>query len=267
MSLLSICFALDSQKKKSNSEFKETKPQTSTFHGDEFINAFTHAGDAKTGTFITPPNASVLHVQLWGAGGGGGGCQTTSEPNVYAVGAGGGGGGFAEAYLRSPLEESYDYYIAQGGMGGDGETGESAETSWFGKIEDVTLVSASGGQGGGSIIGSNATSLLAMGGLGGSGDGSKANLKAEASAGGNSLHYPVYGYVIAGEGGAAPYLSGYTQQQSSRYSLGVSSRASGLTGCTYGGAGSGSFIVQESTISVKGGDGTAGFISIIIYSL
>lgn len=73
---------------------------------DEF-----HVEGGGTGSYLVPTGTGYLHVQLWGAGGGGGGAKS-DVTNPSAVGGGGGGGGFAEAWILSPTESSYAYFVS-----------------------------------------------------------------------------------------------------------------------------------------------------------
>lgn len=234
------------------------------------IQTFTHVGDGKTGTYVTPENANLLHIQLWGGGGGGGGCTTTTAPNDFAVGAGGGGGGYAEAFVQPPFEEKYDYYIAVGGLGGYGITGASAETSWFGMLDGQPQVIATGGQGGGTMTGTRiadvTNSFVAPGGLGGKGDGPLSQLKCEGSAGGNSIRnaFDAREYISAGEGGAAPYASGFTRQLGDTIEENTSTSVSGVPGCPSGGGGSGSFIIRKENSRESGGSGSEGVLYITV---
>lgn len=60
---------------------------------------------ASTRVYVTPLNAQLLYVCIWGAGGGGGGCGNNSAgPDLVFFAGGGGGGGLAAGWFCAPLQ-------------------------------------------------------------------------------------------------------------------------------------------------------------------
>lgn len=225
-------------------------PETNTF------DTFKLIGNGITGILNVPEGAKSMIVQLWGAGGGGAGCKTLASPLVQAIGAGGGGGGYAEAYFEAPLESTYDYYVAEGGLRGVDGTGADAELSWFG-IKDANFeVTAGGGQGGHAA---DATDLETgcLGGEGGEGGGPRSYIESSGSAGGSSYGTDDLRITFVGCGGAGAFASGTTEQLNIIRNF---NSAEGVTGISYGGGGSGSAISGIPSLSVRGGNGSPGYL-------
>lgn len=165
-----------------------------------------------TVSWQVPDGVRWVRVRLVGGGGGGGGGDT-----AYS-GGGGGAGGFAEAYVPVEPRQFYPVIVGPGGAGGSAVfTGSSGGTTSFG----ISLVAATGGQGGasnnpdshGGSPGVGALgSMLQPGGYGG--DGTRAefvpggNGGASAFGGGgrgaNQGGYPALG-LAAGSGGGGGY--------------------------------------------------------------
>jgi hypothetical protein len=193
-------------------------------------------------TFEVPAGISHITVELWGAGGGGGAGALTGP--AAPPGAGGGGGG-SGAYLRASMSVvPNSTYSIELGRAGEG-TGRSKKTS------------ASGSNGGDTIVRRGATVLLtAMGGRG----GRSASVFKEGApgAGGDAMLVP---WILQRDG-----FSGYPGQAPSSSS--ESSFTPGGSGGAaiigtiapigaFGGAGGSGGVVSDGRD--KGSDGGAGF--------
>ena len=106
-------------------------------------------------TWTKPQNASIVFVELQGAGGGGGG--GTNSDTIGAGGSGGGGGCYTSAWFKaSDLSATEAMVAGAGGSGGGAAAaGTSGSSSSFG-----SLLSAGGGGGGtaGAIYGASSVS-------------------------------------------------------------------------------------------------------------
>lgn len=101
---------------------------------------FTAGG---TYEYTVPEGVDQLVVELRGGGGGGGGA-------MYVAGAGGGQGGYVKAFLTVTSGETYQITVGAGGSGTHntntsyGQPGLASAVT----LNGVTLVSATGGEGG-----------------------------------------------------------------------------------------------------------------------
>jgi len=105
------------------------------------IAAFTASG-----TFVVPANVTRIMVEMWGAGGGGGGCNLDPAHLDWGCsegGGGGGSGGYAWNVFSVTPGNSYPITVGVGGS----SNGPGGSTS-FG-----ALLSAGGGSGGSKIYG------------------------------------------------------------------------------------------------------------------
>lgn len=100
--------------------------------------------------WTVPANITSVMVEVWGAGGGGGsaGCSACSSDPTGGAGGGGGAGGYGRELLAVAPGASFTIVVGAGGLGisvyACGQTGGAGGTTSFG-----SLVSATGGQGGG----------------------------------------------------------------------------------------------------------------------
>ena len=141
-------------------------------------------------TWTVPANVTSIMVEVWGAGGGGGsaGCSPCSSYPAGGFGGGGGAGGYGRELLAVTPGTSFTITVGAGGLGISvytcGQSGGAGSTTSFG-----SLVSATGGQGGGAgqfRPSSNCSGGAATGaaGLGGT---SSASINLTGAAGANSL--------------------------------------------------------------------------------
>ncbi len=147
------------------------KPALSEVYGAAY-------SDAGTYTFVVPPCASYICIEVWGGGGGGGGGYQSAS---IRSGGGGGGGGYGQECFNVTPGSNYTVTVGAGGAGGAG--GTSATAGSAGGTSSVgILISAIGGNGGGAATsGSNGTggtggtstaSVYVAGGKGQNGSGS-----------------------------------------------------------------------------------------------
>ncbi len=137
-------------------------------------------------TWIKPPGARKVKVIIVGGGGGGGGGSEGAAP--YAVAAGGGGGGWnTNVYFASGLGEAENVLVGAGGIAGAPSSG-------------LGIDGPPGLRGGDSLFGST-VSLLAGGGLGGSGCIFTSGVTLFTPPGGSGL-------IAGGTGGSSIFGSG-----------------------------------------------------------
>jgi collagen type VII alpha len=216
-------------------------------------------------TYMTPPTATLLYIQLWGAGGGGGGAGANV---TLGTGGGGGGGGYSETIISNP-DASYRYFVASGGVGGvSAQTGQPAQQSWF---SNPAHLFANGGEGGGFLGVENllARNFTIPGGAGGLAGGTLATKSVQGNSAENGNVTgpggPSFGGVInGGAGAAAVFESGGTQSIafSIANSVGISN---GTTGSPYGGGGAGALNNTQLPAATLGGSGNAGRLIISAY--
>ena len=109
---------------------------------------------SSSGTWTKPSGATVVVVELWGAGGGGGsGCTTTNGSNRSGSGGGGGGAYTTRTFVASDLASTVTVTLGAGGAGGTARTagnnglaGSTGGTSTFGSY--LSAFGGVGGQGG-----------------------------------------------------------------------------------------------------------------------
>lgn len=119
------------------------------------------------GTWVCPPNVTMVTIEAWGAGGGGGFAISTNG----AAGGGGGGGEYRIADI--PVTPGQTYYYSVGSGGSRGTTGSggvqatSGEITCFSTSPNCTnnLILANGGEAGEGV----STDISGNGGAGGTG--------------------------------------------------------------------------------------------------
>lgn len=221
--------------------------------------------------FMKCSETTMLHVQLWGAGGGGGGTFWSPEqPSLLGCGGGGGAGGYSEGTIENP-QTMYSFFLATGGEGGVGMDGKSAQTSTFGQ----NLLFAEGGSGGSSLIVSN-NLTMSRGGYGGRAGGASAVVVGTGGAGENgfgiSVDASTTGYFLGGSGGINSAGSSAGPILNSGRDLSVADyiapgnfgwfRAMGGSGASLGII---TNLMSESTVTATGGTGASGYLIISEY--
>ena len=137
---------------------------------------FTTSG--ASGTYTTPAGCRAIIVELWGAGGGGGGCPA-GVSGSYICGGGGAGGTYSRAYIANPAA-SYAYVVGARGSAASNATGGTGGATSFGG----SLVTAPGGGGGGvGTAQTTAGSLSAAGGIPGAAGNSPNGISLTGSTG------------------------------------------------------------------------------------
>src|SRR6478735_3121654 len=165
-------------------------------------NAQTTQTFNSSGTFTVPAGVTSITVEVWGAGGAGGGA--TGNP-------GAGGGGAGGAYVKNTFTvtpgTSYTINVGNGGSGGTG-SGPSGGPSWFGSASTLLAVGGTGGSAAASSnVSANGATAPTSGNVGGAanfygGNGGKGGGTAGSIGGG--------GGASAGTGSNGTAASGST---------------------------------------------------------
>ena len=112
------------------------------------LNSTIHkVGFSSNGTWTCPIGVTQIMVELWGAGGGGGGCNGAIYPRIRVEGGGGGSGGYIKQSLNVVPGQVYQISIGIGGNGG----GQMLYGQAGGSTSFDTLLFAQGGAGGPSV--------------------------------------------------------------------------------------------------------------------
>jgi hypothetical protein len=244
-----------------------TGPSLTLLRTDTF-----EASDESTETYTPPVGTTLLHVRLYGAGGGGGGALAfpVNNPDLgnvstVSMGGGGGAGGYEEGYFTTILP-SYIYQLARGGSGGVGANGTAGNPSFFGPANELLT---NGGAGG--LLGVANISTSGSGGAGGTTAGTFATVQVTGGAGNCGYGFWNEGigsldpkFSIAGTGGLVGGGSGIAQSATVMQTAALN----GLRIASVGGGGSGgsatSFNTPQLNTTARGSDG--GNACLIIYA-
>ncbi len=200
----------------------------------------------------TPGTASVI-VELLGGGGAGGGIPTS--PSYGAGAPGGGGGGYGRKRITSGFS-GVMVTIGTGGIGLANNTGNNGGSSSFG-----SLLTCTGGTGGGVGSIAGATNVLTAGVVGIGGTATSADISVAGGNGAVALIGPAF--AQAGNGGCTEYAP-YTYGPSTVAGTGsVSNGTSGLA--NRGGGGSGAFGLNNGIVAT-GGNGGSGLCIVWEYA-
>lgn len=201
------------------------------------------------GTYTTPGGANWLKITVIGAGGGGGG--TASSAAASGAGGGGGGGGALVKWLPTPSGTYYYVIGAAGFQGPSGNnTGGAGAPSGFGL--STTFYVAFGGVGGNGSAGTGtAVDITSRGGTGGTATGGDLNVN--GSIGGFGVVYGVTD-ALGGIGGTSGLGFGTGPAQALDSTVGGA-------GVGYGGGGGGGAQTNNAGAQA-GGAGSSGFVLI-----
>lgn len=230
---------------------------TTFWRGDgTWVNPLTGAGGLKSfqvftsGTALTytrPAGITSILVEVIGGGGGGGG--SAGAGSSFGAAGGGAGGGYARLFVASAAS-SYTYTVGAGGAGGTAgaNNGTTGGTTTF----SASSLQATGGAGG---SGASAVAIGAvqfqMGGAGGV--GTNGNINSSGAPG--TIGMTVLGNLASGAGGSSIYGGAGTSI--------ANTTGAGNNAGNYGSGGSGA---ATTTVSLAGGNGSAGLIIVWEFS-
>lgn len=222
------------------------------------VQSFTGAGN---NTWIKPPNAKLVCLQLWGAGGSGGGGSGAAAPTTRIGGGGGGGGAYADLCLAaSVLGSTETVWVGAGGTSAGAATvGVAGGSTTFG-VNGNIWVKVFGGGGGKQGI------AAAMG-AGGGGGGGVSNGATGSGTGNSNGGDPLFSTTAndhgggqsnaAAAGGVAFYGGGGGGGTSATPGNGLDG-GSAIFGCPGGGAGGGATAASPGTETTGGNGGIPG---------
>lgn len=192
--------------------------------------------------YTPTPGTKSVFVEVQAAGGGGGGAGTTAS-GFASAGAGGGAGGYSCSRLLTGFS---GVTVTVGASGAGGLTtptvGGNGGNSSFGSI-----LSATGGSGGGFQPSTNTFTLQIVGAPGGSGAGGNV-YNSKGGVGGNAVLTGA-GNSCAGAGGDSKFSQG------SNTAISTSAGTDGVLG-----SGGGGGVAQNITSGSLGGTGGEGFV-------
>ena len=219
---------------------------------------YTTVGTA-TFTKASYPWLRAIRVKCQGGGGGGAGCSTSVSGQIVC-GKAGTGGVYAESFITniSGLAASVTVTVGAGGNGGAAGTnaGSAGGTSSFG-----SLVSATGGNGGGTAdytFPPNFPAGPVAGPTTGTGD---LVIPGGDSTAAISLST---GWVMSGSGGASFMAPNGTA--GAPLVSGVNNGANGSAGTNYGGGGTAGGNTQNIATARSGGNGAQGIVIVELYA-
>ena len=206
-----------------------------------------------TGTYTPTSGMVYCDVEVVGAGGGSGGCETTSVGD-WAASAGGGGGGYArKIFSAATIGASQTATVGAAGAAGTAGShpGGTGGTSSLG-----ILISATGGVGGEQ--GYSTSGLFTSGG-GAGGTGSSGDFNTTGSPGSASIYSGTLTIGFSGAGGSSFFGGGAPGISGSTAGAGAA-----IAGTSYGGGGGGG-LIEASTSNITGAAGAAGIVIVTEY--
>lgn len=206
-----------------------------------------------SGTYTPTAGTNSVIVELLGAGGAGGGIPVS--PSYGAGAPGGGGGGYGRKRITSGFS-GVMVTIGTGGVGVSNNSGNSGGSSSFG-----SLLTCTGGTGGGVGNVAGSTNVLAAGIVGIGGTATSADISVAGGNGAVALIGPAF--AQAGNGGCTEYAP-YTYGPSTVAGTGsVSNGTSGLA--NRGAGGTGAFGLNNGIVA-SGGNGGSGLCIVWEYA-
>lgn len=152
-----------------------------------------------------PPGANVKAVVVELIGGGGGGGAAQSSANYNAAGGGGGGGGYSKKYIPITSTTPIAYNV---GLGGNGAVYPAANGSSGGVTTFGAGFTATGGGGGNTASAISTSSLVGMGGPGGTASGGNINSTGSGGQNGVSASPTIAGGSMGAGFGGSSAISG-----------------------------------------------------------
>lgn len=206
-----------------------------------------------SGSYTPTAGTNSVIVELLGAGGAGGGIPVS--PSYGAGAPGGGGGGYGRKRITSGFS-GVMVTIGTGGIGVANNTGNNGGSSSFG-----SLLTCTGGTGGGVGSIAGATNVLTAGVVGIGGTATSADISVAGGNGAVALIGPAF--AQAGNGGCTEYAP-YTYGPSTVAGTGsVSNGTNGLA--NRGAGGSGAFGLNNGIVAT-GGNGGSGLCIVWEYA-
>jgi hypothetical protein len=197
------------------------------------------------------PWLRAVRVRLVGGGAAGGGA-TATPANASSKGGGGGGGGYAEQLITDIINMpvSQPFTVGNGGNGVVGGIGNDGFATFWGSL------TGNGGSGGNIPSGGTTDpTVVALGGLGGSGVAGQFAVPGGPGRAGFTFNVAEF-RGLAGDGGQSVYSSG---------ARGLNVSSTGAAAGGFGGGGAGAYGAQ-SNIARAGGAGSPGIVIVELFS-
>ena len=207
-----------------------------------------------SGTYTPSTGMLYCYVTLIGGGAGGGSCANTAAGHIASAGGGGAAGTAYKLFTAANIGASATVTIGNAGNGGSSggaNAGSDGNDSSFAPAGTGSTLTASKGTGGSA--GNDSTTAIYSG-PGSGGSATNGDINISGSNGGAG--FGVFGQAFFEGWGGGSSISPITGTKPTS--------GAGLNGTGYGAGGSGAKLDQSSS-SVAGGNGIAGFCQIIEY--
>lgn len=221
-----------------------TPAEIRTLLGGNLLNIQTFTG---SGTYTPTTGMANCLVLAWGGGGAGGGATTTGAGQISAGGGGTAGALAWEFITAATIGTSQVVTIGAGGVG-DGDAGAAGGNTTLG-----SLLTATGGNGGGHVAAIN-SALFVAGGL--AVVATNAGINGGGGAGGNGAL--IANTVVSGGIGASAMFGGG--------GWGTNGASAGGSATGYGAGGGGGANTQSQGSARNGGNGAGGLMIILEFA-